>query len=120
MRALPRALRYYPSPGVQVERALTDNGACHLSRRSARLCRRLGLKHRPCTPRTNAKAEYVIQTALREWSYGDRYNTSDKRARQLPIWLPLYNWHRRQGSLNRQPAINRLGLSEDNLMNLHG
>ena len=121
-RALLRTLRYYRSLGVEVERVLTDNGACYLSRRFARLCRRLGIKHRrtrPYTPRTNGKAERLIQTALREWAYGYRYNTSAERACQLPIWLHHYNWHRRHGSLNRQPPITRLGLSEDNLMRLH-
>jgi len=121
-RALVQALRYYRWLGVRVECVFTDNGSCYLSRRFARLCRRLGIKHRrtrPYTPRTNGKAERLIQTALREWAYGYRYNTRDERARQLPIWLHHYNWHRRHGSLNRQTPITRVGLSEDNLMRLH-
>ncbi|WP_434555278.1 integrase core domain-containing protein [Salinisphaera shabanensis] len=51
-------------------RVLTDNGACYRSRVFAKVCRRLGLKHRrtrPYRPRTNGKAERLIQTALHEW-----------------------------------------------------
>jgi transposase InsO family protein len=38
----------------------------------ARICVRLGLKHRrtrPYTPRTNGKAERFIKTAINEWAY---------------------------------------------------
>lgn len=48
---------------------MTNNGACYKSRRFRRLLRRLGLRHlrtRPYTPRTNGKAERLLQTALRE------------------------------------------------------
>ena len=55
-RALVAALRFYRTLGVTFKRVLTDNGACYRSRRFARLCRRLGLRHmrtKPYTPRTN-------------------------------------------------------------------
>jgi transposase InsO family protein len=74
---------------------------------------------RPYTPKTNGKAERFIQTALREWAYAKAYQTSDQRAQQLPIWLHRYNWHRPHGSLKAKTPINRLGLSEDNLLRLH-
>lgn len=121
-RALIQAVRYYQALGVTVERLLTDNGACYRSAVFARLCRRLGIKHkttRPYTPRTNGKAERFIQTALREWAYAHPYSTSEERARHLPRWLHHYNWHRPHGSLNRKPPISRIGLDGDNLVRLH-
>ena len=66
VRALMAALRYYRRLGVRFKAVLTDNGACYRSRRFAKTCRRLGLKHRrtrPYRPRTNGKAERWIQTA---------------------------------------------------------
>ena len=51
---------------------MSDNGSGYRSKRFAKLCRRLHLRHlctRPCTPRTNGKAERFIQSALREWAY---------------------------------------------------
>jgi len=121
-RALCAALRYYRALGITIERVLTDNGPCYRSRVFARLCRRLGIKHRRTrayTPRTNGKAERFIQTALREWAYAHAYANADQRARQLAHWLHHYNWHRPHGSLNKQPPVSRLGVTEDNLARLH-
>jgi hypothetical protein len=42
---------------------------------------------RPCTPRTNGKAERFIQTALREWAYARAYHNSDQRSAQMLHWL---------------------------------
>lgn len=67
-------------------------------------CKAVGLKHirtRPCTPRTNGKAERFIQTALREWAYAQAYPNSTCRAAELPIWLHRYNWHRPHDSLTK-------------------
>src|SRR5262245_43818046 len=69
---LKAAVAYYASLGIRVERVMTDNGSCYVSRAFAKVCKRLGLKHirtRPYTPKTNGKAERFIQTSLREWAY---------------------------------------------------
>jgi transposase InsO family protein len=119
---LKAAVAYYESLGVKVERVMTDNGACYKSYAFARACKRLGLRHirtRPYTPKTNGKAERFIQTALREWAYAQAYQTSDRRAEELPIWLHRYNWHRPHGGINSQTPISRLGLTENNLLRLH-
>jgi transposase InsO family protein len=119
---LKAAVAYYASLGVRVERVMTDNGSCYVSRAFAKTCKRLGLKHirtRPYTPKTNGKAERFIQTSLREWAYACAYEDSARRTTQLPIWLHRYNWHRPHGSLKAKPPISRLGLSEDNLLRLH-
>jgi len=121
-RALLQALRYYRGLGVTFTRVMTDNGACYKSRRFRRLLRRLGLRHlrtRPYTPRTNGKAERLVQTALREWAYARSYDSSDQRRQALPHWLHQYNWHRPHASLGYQPPVSRLQLSLNNVMGSH-
>ena len=119
---LKAAVAYYKSLGVTVERVMTDNGPCYISKDFAKACRKLGLRHirtKPYTPKTNGKAERFIQTALREWAYAKAYQSSYQRAQNLPIWLHAYNWHRPHASLKAKPPISRLGLNEDNLLRLH-
>ena len=121
-RALMAAVRYYDGLGIRFKRVLTDNGGCYRSRPFRRLCRRLGLKRkrtRPYTPRTNGKAERLIQTALREWAYALSYESSDQRGAHLIYWLHQYNWHRPHASLGYQPPISRLDQPVNNLMALH-
>ena len=119
---LRAAVAYYASLGITVARVMTDNGACYKAHAFRNACRDLGLRHirtRPYTPKTNGKAERFIQTALREWAYAQAYPTSEHRRNELPRWLHRYNWHRPHGSLNSNPPISRLGLSENNLLRLH-
>lgn len=121
-RALIAALRYYRDLGIGFQRVLTDNGTCYRSKLFARTIRRLKLKHyrtRPYTPRTNGKAERFIQTALREWAYAYRYDSSEQRAAHLLPWLHYYNWHRPHASLQHQPPISRIHISLNNLVGLH-
>jgi transposase InsO family protein len=119
---LRAAVAYYASLGVAVQRVMTDNGSCYISKAFAKACRKLGLKHirtKPYTPKTNGKAERFIQTALREWAYACAYPSSDRRAAELPLWLHRYNWHRPHGGIKCQTPISRLGLDRDNLLRLH-
>jgi transposase InsO family protein len=119
---LAAAVAYYASLGVKVARVMTDNGSCYRAKAFRKACRDRGLRHirtRPYTPKTNGKAERFIQTALREWAYAQAYQTSDRRAAELPFWLHRYNWHRPHGSLKSKPPISRLALTEDNLLRLH-
>ena len=119
-RALLLAVRYYRTLGVRFERVLTDNGACYKSRRFRRLVRRLGMRHlrtRPYTPRTNGKAERLVQTCLREWAYARSYNSSDCRAVAFTHWLHHYNWHRPHASLGHHAPISRIPLN--NVVGLH-
>ena len=119
-KALLKAVRYYRTLGVRFERVLTDNGACYLSRSFRRLVRRLDMKHvrtKPYTPRTNGKAERLVQTSLREWAYARAYECSEQRAAALSHWLHDYNWHRPHASLSYKPPISRIPLN--NLVALH-
>ena len=100
---------------------MTDNGPCYTAFAFQNACRELRLRHirtRPYTPKTNGKAER-FQTALREWAYARAYQTSERRAQDLPVWTHMYNWHRPHGSLNSKPPIRRLASTKDNLLRLH-
>jgi transposase InsO family protein len=119
---LKYTVAYYRSLGITVSRVMTDNGSCYRARDFLRVCERLGIKHirtKPYTPQTNGKAERFIQTALREWAYATAFNHSDERRAELPIWLHRYNWHRPHVSLAKCTPISRLGLTGNNLLQLH-
>lgn len=115
---LLRALRWFRSQGIQVERAMTDNGSAYRSRRFAKALRLLGIRHiftRPYTPKTNGKAERFIQTLLREWAYGLAHPSSQARNTDLPRWLDWFNQSRPHSALNGMPPLERV----NNLMRTH-
>ena len=73
---LRRAVAFYASYGITVERVLTDNGSPYRSAMHAIACRALGIRHlrtRPYRPQTNGKAERFIRTLLGGWAYGAIY-----------------------------------------------
>jgi hypothetical protein len=108
---LQRALWHFQAQGVTVRKLLTDNGSAYRSKEFKAMREAYGLKHsrtRPYRPRTNGKAERLIQTALREWAYGPTWQTSDQRNQALEAWLHFYNHHRPHSALNGQPPISRL------------
>jgi transposase InsO family protein len=108
---LQRALAWYTARGVTVKAMMTDNGSCYIAHAYQRALRSLGLKHlriRPGRPRTNGKAERLIQTLLNEWAYTRIYGSSTERAHALPHYLDRYNYHRPHGSLGHQPPASRL------------
>jgi|SRR5579859_1234365 len=105
-----RALNWFGEQGIQVRRVLTDNGVgyrSHWFRLACKLRRVRHLRTRPNRPQTNGKAERFIQTLMREWAYARVYNHSRERARQLPLWIRHYNYHRPHGSLDYKPPISR-------------
>jgi transposase InsO family protein len=109
---LARAVAWFSSMGVSVERVISDNGSCYRSDLHAEACRQLGIhRHlftRPYRPRTNGKAERFIQTLTNRWAYGAIYGTSAERTAALPGWLTHYNYTRRHGSLGHKPPATRL------------
>jgi transposase InsO family protein len=114
---LRRAVAFYASHGIRIERVMTDNGPGYRSVVHARACRTLSLRHqrtRPYRPRTNGKAERFIRTMLGGWAYGAIYGTSAERTRALPGWLDHYNRRRPHRSLNRQPPLTRLQQMRNN------
>jgi transposase InsO family protein len=108
---LRRAVAWYAARGVTVKAVMTDNGACFVAHDYQRAVHMLGLKQlriRPGRPRTNGKAERLIQTLLNEWAYARIYGSSAERAATLPLYLDRYNYRRPHGSLNHQPPASRL------------
>ncbi len=119
---LKAAVAYYRSLGVTINRVMTDNGPCYVSKLFAATCKELGLRHirtKFYTPRTNGKAERFIQTAIREWAYARTYQTSDQRAQDLPWWTHMYNWHRPHAGIKNKAPITQVQINPDNLLRLH-
>jgi transposase InsO family protein len=116
---LRRAIAHFAAYGIQVERVMTDNGACYRGVVHQLACRTLGVRHlrtRPYRPRTNGKAERFIRTLLGGWAYGAIYRDSEERRRALAGWLDFYNHRRPHGSLSHQPPHKRLeALTRNNL-----
>jgi transposase InsO family protein len=115
---LRRALAFFASYGISVERVLTDNGPAYRSVVHALACRALGLKHsrtRPYRPQTNGKAERFIRTMLGGWAYGAIYGSSEVRRLGLSGWLEFYYRRRPHGSLGRQPPVKRLAALRNNV-----
>jgi transposase InsO family protein len=108
---LRRAVAFYRSRGITVQRVMTDNGNPYRSALHAIACRALKLKHlrtRPYRPRTNGKAERFIKTLLAGWAYGAIYRSSAERRAALSGWVDWYNTRRPHGSLSHKPPLARL------------
>ena len=108
---LQRAVAWFALRGVTVQRVLTDNGSAYVSKHFRQACSALGItpkRTRPYTPRTNGKAERMIQTLIREWAYRFAYRNSDERRSWLLPYLHFYNAHRRHSALGYNPPFSRL------------
>src|SRR5262249_37663852 len=67
---LRRAVAWFAERGVHAQAVMSDNGSCYVAHDYRATLSELGLKHlriRPRRPRTNGKAERLIQTLLNEW-----------------------------------------------------
>ena len=108
---LRRAAAWFGERGIRVQAVMSDNGSCYIAHDYAAALRQLGLKHqriRPYRPRTNGKAERLIQTLLNEWAYARIYGSSHERTAALSLYLDRYNYRRPHGSLSHQPPASRL------------
>lgn len=108
---LNRAVAFFASYGITVQRLLTDNGSAYRSAAHAIACRVLGIRHlrtRPRRPQTNGKAERFIRTLQTGWAYGAIYGSSRERTAALDGWLFHYNHRRRHSAIGRQPPATRL------------
>lgn len=106
-----RAVAWFSSYSITVERVLSDNGACYRSNTHALALAELRIRHlftRPYRPRTNGKAERFIQTLTHRWAYGAIYGSSAERTAALTGWLNHYNFTRPHGSLSHKPPGARL------------
>ena len=108
---LRRAVAWFEARGVQIQAVMSDNGSAYVAHAYAQALAQLGLRHlriRPYRPRTNGKAERLIQTLLNEWAYERIYGNSAERTAALPGYLQRYNYNRPHGSLGHQPPASRL------------
>ena len=108
---LSRAIAFYARHGIVVKAIMSDNGSCYVSHPFADACQRFRLRHlrtRPYTPRTNGKAERVIQTLLREWAYVVPYARSAHRTAALQSWMRYYNHRRPHQGLQLMTPLARL------------
>ena len=106
-----RAICWFASLGIRIERVMSDNGGGYRSFSFAQLCELHSIRHvftRAYRPRTNGKAERFIQTLQREWAYARPYENSDQRREVLRPWLRHYNRSRPHGSLDGEPPFARL------------
>jgi transposase InsO family protein len=107
-----RALAFFAGHGVKPKRLLSDNAFTYTKNRALReLLERNGIRHLrtdPWRPQTNGKVERYQQTLKREWALGQRYRSSDHRARALPHWLNHYNEHRRHSAIDNRPPTSRI------------
>jgi transposase InsO family protein len=113
---LERAIAWFATLGVTVERVMTDNGSAYRSHAFRAACETARVKHkrtRPYTPRTNGKAERFIQTSLREWAYLQAFDSSAARSQAMRPWLHAYNTERPHSALAGKPPLT--SLNQDNL-----
>jgi transposase len=107
-----RALEFFAAHGISAQRLQTDNAFSYIHNRSLReLLARHGIRHRripPRTPKRNGKVERYQQTLAKEWAYGQRYRSSNTRAKALPIWVNHYNTTRNHSEIGDRPPISRV------------
>jgi len=107
-----RALAFFGAHGIEPKRLMSDNAWTYTRNRALReLLERHGIRHlliEKRRPQTNGKVERYQQTLKREWGLGQRYASSQHRARALPHWLSYYNHRRRHSAIGNRPPITRV------------
>jgi transposase InsO family protein len=104
---LDRAITWFATQGITVERVLTDNGNGYRSTRWRQCCNELGIRHsrtRPYRPATNGKVERFNRTLTDEWAYARLWRSEASRARALDRFLHRYNHHRHHTAIGGPPA----------------
>lgn len=103
--------RYAEAKGYECRRVMSDNGPTYVSKAFAKACHTLGQRHIrtwPCTPRTNGKAERMIQTLCKEWVYAMATAKPEERNRWLPRYLSIDNRLRKHPALGWRSPQQRL------------
>ena len=108
---IARAQAWFAAHGIRIERVLTDNGSCYLSKAWRDQLAAAQITHsrtRPYRPQTNGKVERFNRTLLDEWAYIRLYATDQAREQALTRWLHTYNHHRTHTALGGQPPVSRV------------
>jgi transposase InsO family protein len=106
-----RAIAWFASLGIRIERVISDNGSGYRSFAFAQVCGLHSIRQsftKAYRPQTNGKAERFIQTLQREWAYARSYDSSAQRRGVLQPWLRHYNRRRPHGSLDGEPPFAKL------------
>lgn len=101
-----RAVAFFASYGITVERVITDNGSCYRAKTFRAVLVQAGITHtytRPYRPQTNGKVERYNRTLLNEWAYARPYRSEAARTRALATWLHMYNHHRHHTAIGGPP-----------------
>ena len=105
---LSRAVDWFASVDVTVERVMTDNAKNYATARVFhQALADTGVRHiriRPYHPHTNGKVERFNQTLRDEWAYATTWTTNQDRLDSLPAWLHDYNYHRLHTEVGSHPA----------------
>lgn len=109
---LTRAVAFYASHGITVERVISDNAKNYrLSRDFLTTAHELGVRLktiRPYCPWTNGKVERLNRTLAAEWAYSRVFTSNAERAALLPTWLKSYNLDRPHLGIGGQRPIDRV------------
>ncbi len=111
---LSHAVDWFNGQVIESRRVLSDNGSAYKSDGWRKACQALELKvkkTRPCTPRTNAKAEQFIKTLPEEGAYVMPYTGSTARNALLPAGLRTNNGrrgHMALGGITPQQRLDQL------------
>jgi transposase InsO family protein len=108
---LARAVAWFATRGVSVQRVLSDNGSCYRSHLWRETCAELGItakKTRPYRPQTNGKIERFHRTLAEGWAFKKFYSSESARLAALPAWVHHYNHHRPHSAIGKATPITRL------------
>jgi transposase InsO family protein len=108
---LTRAVAWFATRGVHIERVLSDNGSAYRSHAWRDACAELGItpkKTRPYRPQTNGKIERFHRTLTDGWGYARCYTSETERRDALAGWIHEYNHHRPHTAVGGKAPITRL------------
>lgn len=109
---LDRAVAFYATLGVRIERVITDNAFAY---RHSVAFHDVAAAHgiqqrfiRPHCPWTNGKVERLNRTLATEWAYSRPFGSNHERGAALPRWLDYYNLNRPHLGIGGHSPIDRI------------
>lgn len=107
-----RAITFFASLGVVVERVITDNAFAYRHTRAfhaALADHQVAQKFiKPHCPWTNGKVERLNRTLAIEWAYARPFTSNAERRAALPAWLDYYNLDRAHLGIEGKTPIDRI------------
>jgi len=107
---LERAVSFFDTKAVRVQRVLTDNGSGYL-RSFTEAAIALGLRHtrtKPYHPWTNGRVERFMGTISRECLYARELHSDAERALVIALYVAYYNGERPHTRLGGLPPLDWL------------